>query len=375
MTQVNVSIVVPTLNEAENIPQLVERVANAMSGRDWEMLIVDDDSRDGTPQVCAELAEKYPLRLLVRKRPAYGLSGAVLHGFAHARGNVLVVMDADLQHPPEKIPELVDTVVSGQADFVIGSRYAGGTMAEQWGAFRRLNSFLATLLARPFAGNVKDPMSGFFALRRETFECAQRLSPMGYKIALELICKCRVKQVREIPIHFGVRQRGQSKLTLKQQFHYLQHLSRLYDFTFPRLAPIMKFLIVLMIGFVLAAVAFAVAVKAGAALPIAAVIAYLAHLLVTAVFHLRYIRAQWEFLVNRRPWVDFMLVSLVELVAVAGSGYWLIWRIGTPAASEVLVITFLVGTVVRYILRKELLLDVRGLRRNVRAEELGEKTT
>jgi len=366
----SVSIVVPALNEGENIPLLVPRVAEAMNGRDWEMLIVDDNSRDNTLEVCAELARKFPLKLLVRERPTHGLSGAVLHGFAHATGEVFVVMDADLQHPPEKLPELIDAVAQGHADFAIGSRYAGGSMEGEWGAFRRFNSSIATALARPFAGGVKDPMSGFFAIGRSTFERAERLSPLGYKIALELMCKCRVKQVTEVPIHFGLRQLGQSKLSMKQQFHYLQHLSRLYDFEFPRLAPIAKFLVVLAAGFVMAALVFAAALSANVSLSISACAAYLAHIGVTAVFYYRYIKAQKDFLVTRRPWRDFLLISASEMCVVIVVASWLIWRRNNPSAAEVLLITFLSGTVVRYILRKELLQDVRGLRRELRLEQI-----
>src|SRR5206468_3644663 len=140
-----------------------------------------------------------------------------------------------------------------EADFVLGSRYVpGGSMQESWGPLRRFNSRIATLLARPFAGRTHDPMSGFFALRRSTYERAERLTPMGYKVGLELMCKCRVKNVREVPIHFSARARGQSKLTLTQQFRYLEHLSRLYDFYYPRASPILKFLIATACGWLIA---------------------------------------------------------------------------------------------------------------------------
>ncbi len=365
-----ISIIVPTLNEADNIPLLVPRVAASMAGRKWELLIVDDNSRDATPRVCAELAQEYPVRLLVREKPRHGLSGAVLHGFAHAQGDVLVCMDADLQHPPEKIPELVDVVAGGSADFALGSRYqAGGSMEGKWGAFRRLNSYVATALARPFAGGVKDPMSGFFALQRSTFERAQRLSPLGYKIALELMCKCRVQKVQEVPIHFGLRQKGQSKLSLKQQFNYLQHLSRLYDFTFPRLSPVLKFLVVLAIGLAAAAGLFALLYGAGLDLIAAAGIAYLGHLAITAVFHGRYIRTQSEFLVTTHPWRDFFLIALGELAAVLGTAWWLTWRLPDAGGAETLICSFAAGTVARYILRKELLQDIRGLRQELRQTE------
>jgi dolichol-phosphate mannosyltransferase len=118
----DVSIIVPTINEAENLPALLERISAAMAGASFEVLIVDDNSRDATPQVCAELGKKYPLKLLVRTHPANGLSGAVLFGMAAARGTFLCVMDADLQHPPERLPALLEPLRSGEADFVLGSR-------------------------------------------------------------------------------------------------------------------------------------------------------------------------------------------------------------------------------------------------------------
>jgi dolichol-phosphate mannosyltransferase len=232
-----ISVIVPALNEAKNLPALMAQIRRALLGRPYEVIIVDDDSADETPAVCETLARKHPLRLVVRHRVSDGLSGAVLHGMSLARGDKLVVMDADLQHPPQKIPELLARLESGDADFVLGSRYIeGASTGEKWGLFRRLNSSVATWLARPFAGGTSDPMSGFFAMHRETYRRAKRLSPLGYKIALELICKCRARRIAEVPIHFGQRTAGESKLNLKQQARYLRHLGRLYAFTFPRTA-------------------------------------------------------------------------------------------------------------------------------------------
>jgi dolichol-phosphate mannosyltransferase len=218
-----ISLIIPTLNEAENLPPLLERIGAALSGRNYEVILVDDNSRDNTKQVAADLAKSHPLRLIVREQPKDGLGGAVLRGMRESRGQYLVVMDADLQHPPEKLPELLAPLANAAngVDFVLGSRHvAGGSTGEKWGLFRKINSRVATILASPFAGRTRDPMSGFFALRRETLEGAQRLTPLGYKIGLELMCKCRVKRVQEIPIHFAERTRGQSKLSLREQFRY-----------------------------------------------------------------------------------------------------------------------------------------------------------
>jgi dolichol-phosphate mannosyltransferase len=385
----DVSVVVPAMNEAKNLPELARRVHAAMAGRAYELIVVDDGSRDGTPAVCADLARAYPLTLVVREKPEDGLSGAVLRGFAAARGQTLAVMDADLQHPPEKLPELLAAVEGGpagepgpgggpegagpppRAEFAIGSRYvAGGSTAEQWGPFRRLNSWIATVLARPFAGRTADPMSGFFALRRTTFERGDRLTPLGYKIGLELMCKCRVEGVAEVPIHFDARAQGESKLTLAQQFKYLEHLSRLYDFCYPRLSPIVKFLIATVLGWGVGLGAYHLMVgrdvRPGVAIPAA----YLAAIASTLVFHARYVRTQRRFLLTRTPWRDFVIVALGEFAACTGAAIYLLGR-GWPIHwLELFALTFGVATVARYVLRKELMQDIRGLRRDLRVQEV-----
>lgn len=366
-----ISLVIPALNEAPNFPPLLEQINAALAGRDYEVIIVDDNSRDNTREVCAELAKTYPLRLLVREKPTNGLSGAVLHGIAAARGEYLLVMDADLQHPPAKIPELLAALERKEGDFVMGSRYVpGGSTGEKWGLFRQLNSRVATLLARPFAGNTTDPMSGFFALKRSTYERAQRLTPLGYKIALELMCKARVQNVREVPIHFAERTRGESKLTLTQQFRYLEHLSRLYDFTFPRTSPVVKFLIVLLASWLAAFVVFFALTRTNIHPAAATTIAYAVAIAVTAVFHVRYVRTQREFIVRPKPWRDFLLISLTELIICAAAAMWVYARLGRPTLADMFFIPFGCATVVRYILRKELLQDVRGLRKELRPEEM-----
>ena len=363
-----VSVVVPAMNEADNIPLLLPRLAAAMAGRPFEVIIVDDNSKDRTPQVCEELAKTYPLRLIVRTQPTHGLSGAVLHGIAEAKGDTIVVMDADLQHPPERVPDLV-AALDGGADFSLGSRYVeGGSTDHEWTFFRKVNSDVATYLARPFAGKVRDPMSGFFALRRATFDRAERLTPLGYKIALELMCKCRVRQVREVPIHFGLRTAGESKLSIKQQFRYLEHLSRLYDFTYPRASPITKFLLATIVSFLGGLCVYGVLLHGGTRRIAATVLAYLACIAITAVFHTRYVRTQREFLATPHPWTDFGVIAIAEWIASGLAATWLFARApGTPAA-EAFFIAFSCATVVRYILRKEFLQDVRGLRRGVREE-------
>lgn len=359
-----ISVIVPALNEAPNLPELLSRVDAALCGRAYEVLVVDDQSTDDTPAVCAELSEHYPLHLLLRSDRHGGLSGAVLHGLSEARGAVLAVMDADLQHPPEALPGLLDAVERQGADFAIGSRYvAGGSTAERWGPLRRANSRLATLLARPFAGQTRDPMSGFFALRRATLDSAASLTPLGYKVALELMCKCRVQRVCEVPIHFHTRAHGRSKLTLTQQFKYLEHLSRLYDFFFPRLSPILKFLIAGACAWLVGFAVYGGLLWRNAAPTIAIPLAYLGAIGSTAIFHVRYVRTQRDFLPSPRPWSDFAIMALAEFITATFVGLWTVRRVTPVYATELFTISFGAAMIARYVLRKELLQDLRGLRR------------
>ena len=227
----DVSVIVPTYREAENLPLLIPRISAALDRERLrgEIVIVDDASPDDTEAVCRTLSLTYPVRLLIR-RGERGLSGAVLHGIREARGDTVVVMDADLSHPPEAIPELVRAVQPGGADFAIGSRYAqGGSTDPAWSLYRRLNSWLARLLAQPLT-SVHDPLAGFFSFPRARFGEVRALDPVGYKIGLELMVKGGFRKVAEVPIHFRERVHGTSKLTLREQVNYLRHLARLYLF-------------------------------------------------------------------------------------------------------------------------------------------------
>jgi dolichol-phosphate mannosyltransferase len=371
MSPPEISLVVPALNEALNLPELARQVHAALGNRHYELLIVDDNSKDATPQVCAELSKQYPLRLIVRTVPKDGLGGAVLHGFSEARGKTLVVMDADLQHPPAKLPELIAPLESGKAEFTLGSRYVpGGSTGEKWGWFRKINSYVATWLARPFAGKVTDPMSGFFGLTRAVLDRAEKLTPLGYKIGLELMCKCRVANVLEVPIHFAERTAGESKMNLKEQVRYLEHLSRLYDFTYPRLTPISKFLVVMGISwFASGGLALGLRMLDFSVMTSVAW-SYSLAILVTAVFHARYVRTQREFLFRDSPWRDFFIVSAIEWVACGAVTWYMATHLRDPHVWNVFLWAFTATVFVRYVLRKEFLFDVRGLRHEPRAEEI-----
>lgn len=240
-----VSIVVPAYREAGNIPTLVQRLFGAMAGcnRPCELIIVDDASDDGTEEA-VEALKQYPVRLVVRRHER-GLSSAVLAGFREAKYDRFVVMDADLQHPPESVPELIAKLDSSHCDFVIGTRYSkSGEIAKDWPIGRRLASRLATLAARPLA-RLSDPMSGFFALRRETWANGSSFNPIGYKIALELFVKCRCRNPAEVPIQFATRFAGESKAGLKEGLRFGRHLASLYWFRFPRVILAMLALILI----------------------------------------------------------------------------------------------------------------------------------
>ena len=202
---------------------------------------MDDASRDGSAAAVA--AAGLPWARLIERTENPGLSPAVIDGFRAARYPVLVCMDCDLSHPPEKIPQMILALKSGQ-QMVIGSRYVpGGSTDDDWGVLRWLNSLVATFLARPLT-SVKDPMSGFFSLYKEDFDRAEELNPVGYKIALELIVKCGFENVGEVPIHFSDRVHGDSKLTLREQLKYLKHLRRLYIHRFSNTMYLAQFLVV-----------------------------------------------------------------------------------------------------------------------------------
>ena len=236
-----ISVIVPTLREVANVRLLLERFRQLRdkTEAEIEVIIVDDNSCDGTEE--AVEASGFPWARCIVRTMNPGLSPSVLAGFAEATHPVLVCMDCDLSHPPERIPDLVWALERGYR-FALGSRYVpGATTDERWGLFRWLNSKVATLLARPLT-RVRDPMSGFFALRREEFERAQQLDPVGYKIALELLVKARIEEAGEVPIHFADRIHGESKLTVRQQFLYLKHLRSLYLYRFPIRTELLQFL-------------------------------------------------------------------------------------------------------------------------------------
>lgn len=217
-----ISIVIPTYNEATSVPLLAERLAAALGGRDWELVIVDDGSPDGTADIAAALAPRIPVRV-VRRAGKSGLASAVMAGFREARGDLLVVMDADLSHPAEVVPALIDAVVGG-ADLAVGSRYVKGGGTVDWPLRRRIVSRVACLLGNALVP-VRDATSGFFALRRSAIE-GVRLNAIGFKIGFEVIARGRYAKIVEVPYTFRDREHGASKFGRREIAQYLVQLGQ-----------------------------------------------------------------------------------------------------------------------------------------------------
>lgn len=222
------SLIVPTYNEVDNIATLARRVHDAVAScARYELIVVDDDSPDGTAEATRRLGSEYPIRVIVRHNER-GLASAVIHGFAHASGDVLGVIDADLQHPPEMIPDLLQHARNG-ADVVVGSRYEPGGGTENWTRQRLIASKMAKMLAHlllPSSKRASDPLSGFFLVRKEVIEGVE-LNPIGYKILLEILVRGRVGQVASVPYTFRGREAGESKYGIWEQVNYLRHILRL----------------------------------------------------------------------------------------------------------------------------------------------------
>lgn len=239
-----ISIIIPTYKEACNIPVLCEKIDNAMKLNNfkYEIVIVDDNSQDGIIENVEKIKQKYNIILKIRKDKR-GLSSAVIEGIRISKGNFKVVMDADLSHPAEKIPNMIEILQKGEADFVVGSRFVEGGSAEHFNLFRKMNAFVSKMIARPFT-KISDPMAGFFAFNESILVDIDSLNPLGFKIGLEIIVKTNPEKIVEIPIQFQERLYGESKLSLKEQFNYLIHVKRLWEFKYKSLSEFIKFSIV-----------------------------------------------------------------------------------------------------------------------------------
>ncbi len=227
------SVVIPTYNERENLPILLERISEALRGIPFEAIIVDDDSPDGTWELAEKLArERYPWLRVIRRIGERGLGSAIIRGLQEARGRYIAVIDADLQHPPELLPRMLEAAVRNNADVVIASRYVEGGGVEGWSRARLLISKSAGLIARlllPEVRRVHDPMSGYWLVKRDILEGVE-LEPRSWKILLEILVKAKPRVVVEVPYVFRERLHGRSKLRAKHMVEYLAHVLRLGNY-------------------------------------------------------------------------------------------------------------------------------------------------
>lgn len=226
------SLVIPTYNESKNIGKLVSQLSallDPLLPGQYELILVDDNSPDGTWEVAQQLTSDYPQLQVMRRQQERGLSSAVIRGWQVSSGEILGVIDADLQHPPDTLGHMIQQMATG-ADLVVASRHIEGGGVSDWSLLRRFLSrgaqMLGLLILPNVVGRVTDPMSGYFMVRR----CAIAgpiLNPLGYKILLEVIGRGQVKDIAEVGYVFQERETGESKVTWKQYIDYLGHLVRL----------------------------------------------------------------------------------------------------------------------------------------------------
>lgn len=219
-----ISIIIPTFNERENLPRLIESIFSHLGKTGGEVVVVDDNSPDATGDLAEALKREYPIQVIHRSGKL-GLASAVLEGFKQAQGGIVCVMDADLSHDPAILPRMVKAVEEG-TDLVVGSRHVPGGGTKGWPKYRKLGSGIAILLARPITP-VKDATSGYFCFRRSILNGVQ-LDGLGFKIGLEIFVKGKCNRFTEIPYIFQDRTEGKSKLSQKVVLHYLRHLWKLY---------------------------------------------------------------------------------------------------------------------------------------------------
>ncbi|PWY99839.1 dolichyl-phosphate beta-D-mannosyltransferase [Testicularia cyperi] len=250
------SIIVPAYKENANLRPLVTRLFQAFAShpqassefQQVEVIVVDDNSRDGSVETVQQLQQEgYNVRIVVRTSER-GLSSAVVRGFREAKGQRMICMDADLQHPPEAVPSLL-LAFSDHKSFVLGTRYGEGvTMDKDWPLHRRIISSGARALALPLTA-ASDPMSGFFGISKQAFELAGPINAQGFKIALDLLVKANIPSngIAEVPFSFGLRQEGESKLDSKVMIKYLEQLAELYVYKFglPTILLVLVLLVIL----------------------------------------------------------------------------------------------------------------------------------
>ncbi|WP_326914062.1 glycosyltransferase family 2 protein [Sphingopyxis chilensis] len=242
----DVAVVVPTLNEAANVEKLIAKLSVVLAGRGWEVLFVDDNSADGTSELVRRIARESRHVRIVQRVGRRGLSSAVVEGILATAAPIVAVMDGDLQHSEDALPRLIDAIADDGADIAVGTRYVAGGGIGDWDSDRARMSRLATRAGQIALGtDVSDPMSGFFAIRRDAFERAlPRLSAIGFKILLDILASSPTPlKVAEIPYQFRSREAGESKIGARVIAEYAELIA---DKTIGRFVPVrlIKFLMV-----------------------------------------------------------------------------------------------------------------------------------
>ncbi|HRE42918.1 MAG TPA: glycosyltransferase family 2 protein [Terricaulis sp.] len=241
------AIIAPTFNERENVGELIKLLDAALQGRAWEIVFVDDDSTDGTPEALINIARADPRVRVIRRIGRRGLSTAVVEGVLATSAPIVAVMDADLQHDERILPDMIARIEQGDCDLVVGSRYVDGGGVGDWSAQRQSFSRFATKLAKLVVkADLTDPMSGFFVIRREAFEGAvRRLSGQGFKVLLDVLASSPAKlRVAEAPYTFRNRIHGESKLDSAVLWDYA---ALLLDKTIGRFVPV-RFVMFILVG-------------------------------------------------------------------------------------------------------------------------------
>lgn len=229
------SVIIPTYREVKNLTALISRLHSALAMHPtFEVILVDDDSQDGTTPLVASLQQTRPWLRLIQRSGERSWAKAILDGIQASHYPQLIFMDADLSHPPEMIPAMLHELKQDSTEIVIGSRYMeGGSIDKKWPLYRQLISRLSTLIIKPLLPvKINDPLSGFIATRKMFYTThGKKWNPIGTKLALEIIIKSHLKNIKEIPIHFAEREHGESKLlNRKIMFNYLNQVIELWQF-------------------------------------------------------------------------------------------------------------------------------------------------
>ncbi|MFD1341700.1 glycosyltransferase [Litorisediminicola beolgyonensis] len=328
------SVIVPTFNEAANVDPLIEALSAALRGRVFEVIFVDDDSGDGTADRVRERASVDPRIRCLHRSGRRGLSSACIEGIMASAAPCVAVIDGDLQHDETLLPKMLDLLDTTDADIVVGSRYVDGGGVGNWTADRVKKSQFAGALAKRLTGvELSDPMSGFFMVRSETFRRAvPHLSAVGFKILLDLFTSSpETLRFRELPYTFRSRERGESKLDNKV---LLEFLELLIEKSIGRWIPA-KFIMFALVGgsgvvvhfLVLSLLLGAWGVAFSSAHVVATCVAMTWNYAINNVFthHDKQLRgAQWL-----RGWLTFALASSIGAITNVGVATYLFEQQGT----------------------------------------------